>query len=199
MQGTDLSAAEDSTGQSSAGLPWGGFALGVAAAGTVGSLYLSIGLGLKACPLCFYQRSFIMAAGMALAMSLCREGVQSARGCVTALPLAICGLGVAMFHEFLVLSGKLECPPALLGWGDGPAQSLAVFVTLTVLCLAGACFDNGDSRPLKMKTVLLAGLAGTGLSWACIRSAPPLPPVPAQPYDPVKQPFDMCRPPFVRH
>src|SRR5262249_62413094 len=35
-------------------------ALAVAVVGSVGSVYLSVGMGLKACPLCFYQRSFMM-------------------------------------------------------------------------------------------------------------------------------------------
>jgi len=33
----------------------GVLAFGVAMVGSLGSVYLSIGLGLKACPLCFYQ------------------------------------------------------------------------------------------------------------------------------------------------
>src|SRR5258706_8700753 len=40
---------------------WTPLAFGIALIGVVGSLYLSLGLELKACPLCFYQRAFIMA------------------------------------------------------------------------------------------------------------------------------------------
>ena len=102
-------------------------AFGVAMMGSLGSVYLSIGLGLKACPLCFYQRSFMMAAAVSLLMSFWLDGVRSTRSCFVALPFASAGLVVAAFHEYLVLNSKLECPPALFGWGDGPAQSLAVF------------------------------------------------------------------------
>ena len=41
---------------------WLWAATGLALVGTAGSLYLSLGMGLKACPLCFYQRTFVMAA-----------------------------------------------------------------------------------------------------------------------------------------
>ena len=37
-------------------------ALLIALIGTAGSLWLSVGMGLKGCPLCFYQRSFVIAA-----------------------------------------------------------------------------------------------------------------------------------------
>ncbi len=173
-------------------------AFGVAMLGSLGSVYLSIGLGLKACPLCFYQRSFMMAAAVSLLMSFWLDGVRSTRSCFVALPFAWAGLGVAAFHEYLVLSGKLECPPALFGWGDGPAQSLAVFCGLTALCLAGAFANCRTSARQGLPSILVAILVGVGVAWACVASAPPLPPTPAQPYDSSRQPFDMCRPPFVQ-
>lgn len=175
---------------------WSIPALGVGLLGSAGSVYLSTGLGLKACPLCFYQRSFMMAAAVSLATSLWLDGLRSPRACLVTLPFAWAGLGVAGFHEYLVLSGKLECPPALFGWGDGPIQSLAVFAVLTAICLAGAWGSRRTAARQGLPTILCAALVGLGLAWACIASAPPLPPRPAQPYVPAKQPFDMCRPPF---
>lgn len=172
-------------------------AFGVAMMGSVGSVYLSIGLGLKACPLCFYQRSFMMAAAVSLLMSFWLDGVRSTRSCFVALPLAWAGLVVAAFHEYLVLNSKLECPPALFGWGDGPAQSLAVFCVLTAVCVAGAIANRRNSAKQGIPSILVAILVGVGVAWSCIASAPPLPPTPIQPYDSSKQPFDMCRPPFV--
>ena len=172
-------------------------AFGVAMMGSVGSVYLSIGLGLKACPLCFYQRSFMMAAAVSLLMSFWLDGVHSTRSCRVALPFAWAGLVVAAFHEYLVLNSKLECPPALFGWGDGPAQSLAVFCVLTAVCVAGAIANRRNSAKQGIPSILVAILVGVGVAGACIASAPPLPPKPIQPYDSSKQPFDMCRPPFV--
>lgn len=173
-------------------------AFGLAMIGSLGSVYLSIGLGLKACPLCFYQRSFMMAAAVSLLMSFWLDGVRSTRSCFVALPFAWAGLGVAAFHEYLVLNGKLECPPALFGWGDGPAQSLAVFCVLTAVCLSGAIANRCNSAKQGIPSILVAILVGVGVAWSCIASAPPLPPTPIQPYDSSKQPFDMCRPPFVK-
>ena len=168
----------------------------LAVLGAAGSVYLSVGLGLKACPLCFYQRSFVIAAALTLALSLWLDGSRSARACIVALPLVSAGLGVAIFHEYLVAAGKLECPRGLLGWGDAPTQSLSVFAALTGGCLGGAwsaCRADGRGT---MLTILAAVCLGLGAAGACIASAPPLPPSPAQAYDPVRQPFDMCRPPF---
>lgn len=98
---------------------------------------MSLGLGLKACPLCFFQRSFALAAVLVMVLLLGFEGLRSSRACLTALPLAVSGLGLATAHVQLVVRGKLECPPGLFGWGDGPTQSLAVFSALALGCLGG--------------------------------------------------------------
>lgn len=52
-------------------------ALALAAIATGGSLYLSLGLGLKACPLCFYQRSLAIAAVLVLVMLIWLDGIRS--------------------------------------------------------------------------------------------------------------------------
>lgn len=171
-------------------------ALGVAAAGSAGSVYLSVGLGLKACPLCFYQRTFVMAAALAVAMLLWLDGLRTHRACVVALPLSVSGLGVALFHVYLVQVGKLECPPALAGWGDGPLQSLGIFAALTFVSALGTWTGRRMHKSGGLSAIVLSVLLGAAVSWACIASAPPLPPAPAKPYDPVAQPFDMCRPPY---
>jgi disulfide bond formation protein DsbB len=165
---------------------WAICALLVAVCGTVGSVYLSVGMGLKACPLCFYQRTFVMSAMAVLVVGLVRDRTQAGLLSLVCLPLAVGGLGVAAFHEYLEYSGKLECPQAILGLGTAPQQSLALFVLLTVVLAITA-----------RRQVAAAGLAvllGLGLAWACIASAPPMPPAPTKPYE---QPLDICRPPFV--
>lgn len=90
----------------------------------VGSLYMSMGMGLHACPLCFYQRAFIMAVAGVLGVGIAlrpppREGSLS----ILALPLAIAGLGVALIHNVLIWSGVLVCPLGILGLGTAPLQS----------------------------------------------------------------------------
>jgi disulfide bond formation protein DsbB len=172
-------------------------ALGLALVGTAGSLYLSLGMGLKACPLCFYQRSSVMAALAVLALGRVVEPARPGLLCLVALPLAAGGLGVAAFHEWLVVTGALECPQALLGWGTAPAQSLAVHALLTLACAAGSRAGRGESPRQGAPAVLGALALGLALAGGSIASAPPLPPSPSKPYDLQSQPLDMCRPPFA--
>ncbi|MCH8830219.1 MAG: disulfide bond formation protein B, partial [Planctomycetes bacterium] len=94
-----------------------GIALSVAVVGTLGSLWLSYGMGLKACPLCLYQRTFIMGVVAVLLIGLLTPVLRSPLLCLLALPAAVGGLGVALFHEYLELAGKLECPDGILGVG----------------------------------------------------------------------------------
>ena len=128
----------------------------------------------------------MMAALAVLGVGLLTERSQVTFLCLLCLPLAIAGLGVAAFHEYLVLTDKLECPKALLGIGTAPAQSLAVFVLLTGAVGLGAI----RRVPASLGSIPL----GLSLAWGCIASAPPMPPAPAKPYD---QPLEVCRPPFI--
>src|SRR2546426_4215289 len=105
-------------------------ALAVAVAALAGSLALSMALNLKACPLCFYQRTFAMSVVAVLGMGLLLDVGRGGRLSLLALPLAMGGLGVALFHVFLELTDKLECPVGLLGLGTAPQQSLAIFLIL---------------------------------------------------------------------
>ena len=175
-------------------LSWTATAL--AAAGTAGSLYLSVGMRLKACPLCFYQRTFVMAALTVLVLSRLMEPSRAGLACLLALPLATAGLAVAGFHEWLVLTQALECPQALFGWGTAPAQSLAVLALLTLACAAGGVAARGEGGRQGIPALGGALVLGLLLAWGCIASAPPLPPSPTKPYDPQGQPLDTCRPPF---
>lgn len=168
----------------------------VAAVGTFGSVLLSIGLGLKACPLCFYQRSFVMAELAVLVLGGSLERSRSGLICLLSVPLAFAGFGVAAFHEYLVLTGVLECPQALFGIGSAPAQSLAVFIALAATTCLGAWHGRHETQRQGPSTLVSTALLGCLMAGACILSSPPLPPVPAAAYDAVKQPLDTCRRPF---
>ena len=166
--------------------PYALLATFIAAAATCGSLWLSIGMRLKACPLCFYQRTFVMTvAGMLLVGLLARI----ARGtlCLLAVPAAAAGFGVAVFHVWLELSGRLECPAGVMGFGSAPQQSAGLLGLLFVVVLAGAW------RAVSSGVAAGAVLLGALFAWGSIASAPPLPPAPAKAYE---TPMDMCRPPF---
>jgi disulfide bond formation protein DsbB len=156
-----------------------------ALAGSVGSVYLSVAMGLKACPLCFYQRTLMLAVLAVLVLGLVTDRSRAAFAAVLCVPLAMGGLLLAAFHQWLVVAGTLECPLGLLGLGTAPAQSLAIFLPLTACLLVAA-------RPWPRG---IAGgiVLGLPLAWASIVSAPPMPPVPSEPYT---QPLEICRPPF---
>jgi disulfide bond formation protein DsbB len=163
-------------------------ALLLALAGTLGSLALSIVLDLKACPLCFYQRSFVMAALGTLTLGLLVPGAGSRRTAIAAaLVCAVAGFGVAVFHVQLEATGVLECPDGILALGSAPQQSLVMF-TLLLGMLAFATFADAMRR-----AGIVALLLGAAFAVGSIVSSPPLPPPPQSPYDgaPI-----VCRPPY---
>jgi disulfide bond formation protein DsbB len=170
---------------------WLWAALVVAVAGLAGSLYLSLGMDLKACALCFYQRTFMMGLVAVLAMGL----LSGNRGplSMVALPLAFAGLGVALFHVWLEVSGKLECPRGVLGLGTAPQQSLATFALLSAL-LVLATFRESASGPVLVAVLVGGVLLGGLLAVASSISNPPMAGPPPQRY-PNEDP-DICRPPF---
>lgn len=173
-------------------LGWTACALAIALLGLAGSLWLSIGMGLKACPLCYYQRTFMMAVVGILLTGLLTPARTSALPNLLALPAAVGGLGVAVFHVGLEAAGKLECPGGLLGLGTAPKQSLAVFVLL-LIPLAGAVVQGRKSTGSGGWAALTGVVAGALFALGGIKSAPPLPTPPAEPYD---EPLIVCRPPY---
>jgi hypothetical protein len=127
-------------------------------------------------------------------MGLLAGATRPGRLGLLALPLAVAGLGVALFHVRLELNGKLECPGGLLGLGTAPKQSLAVFVVLTALLAVDAL--RGVSGLAGWGALAGAVVLGGLLAAASCTSNPPAPPAPTKPYDAVKQPLEMCRPPY---
>lgn len=157
-----------------------------------GSLYLSVVMGLKACPLCLYQRAFVMGVVSVLLIGAATRKRFGGAPILMALPLATAGLAIAGFHVYLELVGRLECPKGVFGLGTAPQQSLTVFGLIVVLMLAGIARRDRDpeSEGFPVVTSILLGLL---FAWAAVASAPPLPAAPTKAYE---QPLDMCRPPF---
>ncbi len=149
-------------------------------------------MGLKACPLCFYQRTFVMGVVGILAVGLLAGPRHHAILNVLALPLAVGGVGVALFHVYLELTGKLECPAGLLGFGTAAQQSLAALTILLAVVIIGAVRGR-DAEARAIPASAVAVLVGLLLAWGAVASAPPMPPVPTKAYD---TPLDICRPPF---
>lgn len=106
--------------------------------------------------------------------------------------LAVAGFGVAAFHVYLELTGKLECPAGVMGIGTAPQQSLAVLIVLVALVAVGVVRSAkvGGAHPLATGAAVVLGLL---LAWAAVASSPPMPPTPTQAYT---TPLDICRPPF---
>jgi disulfide bond formation protein DsbB len=163
---------------------WTALLMGVVAVG--GSLYLSSAhMGLKACPLCFYQRTFAMAVIGILVIGLLSR-VDATLLSLLALPSAVGGLGVAIFHVYLVQTGKLECPKGLLDLGPAPVQSLAAYALMLFPLLA-------DVFRARAVAGLAAVVLGSVFVWASISFNPAPPPAPDKPYP---KPPDICRVPY---
>lgn len=161
----------------------------IAAVALIGSLWLSVGMGLKACPLCLYQRTFVMGVVAVLGIGvLTGPGHRNVLN-LLAMPFAVAGFGVAAFHVFLELTGKLECPGGVLAIGTAPQQSLAVQTILLILVSVGVARSSHACLPSSVGGVLM----GLLLAGGAVVSAPPMPPIPTKAYE---QPLDMCRPPF---
>lgn len=159
----------------------------LAAAGAGGSLALTLALGLRACPLCFYQRAFALAALAALVLGRKAAGAEARLlGLHLALATALGGLGVALWHVSLEVRGVLECPSGLLGLGTAPQQSLAFFVVL--VAAIGAALRGRAPNPPWTALALGAVLAACSLV-----ANPPLPAAPTKAYD---EPPLICRPPY---
>jgi hypothetical protein len=109
-----------------------------------------------------------------------------------ALPLAVAGLGVAVFHYYLELTGKLECPAGVMGIGTAPQQSIAALILLVIFVAASVVRSAkvGDARPPAVGAAVVVGLL---LAWGAVASSPPMPPAPTQAYT---TKLDICRPPF---
>src|SRR5438094_216025 len=83
------------TGGTTSGWTW--VALVVTGAGVAGSLFLSLGMELKPCPLCFYQRALMMSVFGVLGVGLLTRARYAAQLSILVLPSAVAGLGVAGF------------------------------------------------------------------------------------------------------
>jgi hypothetical protein len=134
----------------------------------------------------------MMALVAVLGVGLIARAARPGRLGLLALPLAVAGLGVALFHVWLEVTGKLECPAGLLDLGTAPKQSLAVFALLSVLLLAEVLPGTAEAGTW---AALIGGVVLGGLlAAASCTSNPPMPPPPKEPY---KSPApDICRPPY---
>jgi disulfide bond formation protein DsbB len=127
---------------------WTWLSLLVGLIGLAGSLWLSMGMDLIACPLCFFQRVFIMGVVGVLLAGIFGGARRAGFVSLVALPLTTAGLGIAGFHVYKEYNGELKCPTGVLceayaqikdeptcpkewhEYATPPKESLAIFVLL---------------------------------------------------------------------
>ena len=166
---------------------WTRLALFFAVIGVLGSLHMSLGMEppLKACPLCYYQRAFIMAAAAVLAIGMFLPGVPTAAVKVLALAPAFAGAAISTYHTYLAATGALECPKGVTGVLAAPQEGLLVFVFL-MAALLGDLFHRGQYVMQGIGAILLGFVFCT----TGVRSTAPPPPTAKD------APLDGCRPPY---
>lgn len=147
----------------------------VACIAVAGSLYLTLGWKLIACPLCLYQRLFAMSV-VAVLLSGWLFIQSPGRGLtVLALPLSVGGLTVALLHVTKEWQGAMVCPLGLLYLGTAPQQSAAAFALLTLLLtisvLSGADREVWLTRGVP--AIITLGLIGAAMAFAMIYTGPP--------------------------
>ncbi|MFN3400830.1 MAG: disulfide bond formation protein B, partial [Ferrovibrio sp.] len=115
----------------------------IAAAATLGALFFGEVMGIPPCLLCWYQRICMFPLALILPIALACRDLRVIR---YALPLAVIGLGIALFHQALVagwVPKSLEpcargvpCSKTLIEWFGFltiPWLSIAAFAAIAAL------------------------------------------------------------------
>jgi len=149
----------------------------LSAVGLAGSIFLSLGMELHACPLCIMERTFLMGVVVVLLVSWLTPALRgTGLGCRLALPLALAGLVTASFHCYLEWNGTLVCPYGVLALGTGPQQSLAIFVLVTATLAASQVMTARRGEATAAAGWIVLGLVvGGALGAVSIKAGPPLP------------------------
>lgn len=100
---------------------WTWVALLLALIGVAGSLYMSIGflnlgfgLNLVPCPLCFYQRTLLMAVAGVLLVGLFGGPARSGFLSLVTMPLTLAALGIAGLQIYWEIDEIIECPDGVI-------------------------------------------------------------------------------------
>ncbi|MCS7016997.1 MAG: disulfide bond formation protein B [Gemmatales bacterium] len=147
----------------------------LACVAVAGSLYLTLGMKLVACPLCLYQR--LLAMGVVAVILSGWLFVQGpGRGlAVLALPLSVGGLTVALFHVSKEWQQAMVCPLGLFGWGTAPQQSATLFTLITMLLVVSILSGAGRQvwLPRGVPAVVILAVLGLAIAFGMIRTGPP--------------------------
>lgn len=129
---------------------WG--ALVVATAATVGSLYFSDVAGLTPCKLCWYQRIFMYPLPFILVWALYKRSREAA---TAAVPLAVAGALIALFHYSLQFAENPSTTCLSVGFSVSCSERFAThfgyitipFMAFTafVVVLVAEAFQHGNT------------------------------------------------------
>jgi disulfide bond formation protein DsbB len=97
----------------------------VALVGVAGTIWLSLGTDLIACPLCFYQRTLMLGVVGVMLAGIFGGARRAGFVSLVALPLTTAGLGVAGWHAYLEFNADLECPTGAICQLYAQAQGMA--------------------------------------------------------------------------
>jgi disulfide bond formation protein DsbB len=164
---------------------WTWLALLFGLIGVAGSLFLTLDMGQIPCPLCFYQRTLILALTAVLLMGVVAGSGRSGLLSVITLPLTVAGLGIAGYHAYIEREGEITCPPngalyklyqdfrgnddflkKVEGEVTAPRESLAIFVLIFLtqfLDLLRSGGKGGFGLGGLIPALLVGGLLGAGL------------------------------------
>lgn len=149
-------------------------ALVSAIASTAGSIYLSLGLGLIACPICYYQRTFAIAVLMILAIGVLSPLRATHHLNVLALAPTVGGMAIAMIHTWLDAVGQQICPQGLFGLGTSAQQSLTSYVMIIVPLIVGIR-DDIRAEAITRSSTVVAILLGGSMAVLCVIASPEVP------------------------
>lgn len=107
----------------------------MAAGGTLGALFFGEVMGIPPCTLCWYQRIFMFPLAVFLPLALFPLDKNVVR---YALPLALAGLGFAIFHWFLQL-GLISPSASPCAQGSSCAEVEAIWFGFLTIPLMSVC------------------------------------------------------------
>ncbi|WP_028777442.1 disulfide oxidoreductase [Shimazuella kribbensis] len=113
------------------------FAWIVSLIATGGSLYFSEVLGFVPCVLCWYQRILMYPLIILLGIATYRQDKKIS---IYALPLALIGLAISLYHIFIQIFPHLASEASCKAGVPCTADSLNLFGFITIPMLAGAAF-----------------------------------------------------------